>query len=420
MPDKNAKPAHGGWVFYDADCRLCAGTARRMEGLLHSRGFRLAPLQAPWAFERLGRTPEAHLSEMALLTGDGRIFGGAEAVLQISRLFWWARWMNGLARLPLGKTALDNAYHWLAARRNCATGGCRVPPGKKAAHSVIDWILLVFLPLFAGLMTWHLTGWVFMWAVAVAMGLAGKWLTFQDARRQGRATPLPRTLGWFLGWPGLDGRAFFDQATAVARPGRSEWLGAVAKLLLGIALIWAAAPLALARSPVLAAWLAMVGIVFCLHFGAFHLASLAWRRARVNAMPIMRNPVAATSLADFWGSRWNTAFSIPARRLVLVPLARRVGMRAATFAVFLLSGMLHELVISLPARGGWGLPMAYFALQGCGLIIERTAVARGLRLDGWRGRAFTFVVTAVPAWWLFHPFFAQNVILPMLQALGAT
>lgn len=420
MTDKDAKPAQGGWVFYDADCRLCAGTARRMEGLLLSRGFQLAPLQAAWVFERLGRTPEAHLNEMALLTGDGRIFGGADAMLQISRLFWWARWMSGLARLPLGKSALDHGYRWLAARRNCTAGACRVTPNKKATHSVVDWILVVLLPLFSGLMTRHLTGWVFMWAVAVAMGFAGKWLTYQDARRHGRATPLTRTLGWFLAWPGLDGRAFFDQATAVARPDRSEWLAAVAKLLLGVALIWAAAPLALARSSVLAVWLAMAGVVFCLHFGTFHLASLAWRRAGVNALPIMRNPVAATSLADFWGSRWNTAFSIPARRLVLAPLARRIGMGAATFVVFLLSGVLHELVISLPARGGWGLPTAYFALQGCGLIFERTAFARSLRLEGWRGRVFTFVVTAVPAWWLFHPLFVQNIILPMLQALGAT
>jgi hypothetical protein len=29
------------------------------------------------------------------------------------------------------------------------------------------------------------------------------------------------------------------------------------------------------------------------------------------------------------------------------------------------------------------------------------------------------VVTAGPAYWLFHPIFIRNVILPMLHALGA-
>jgi alginate O-acetyltransferase complex protein AlgI len=271
------------------------------------------------------------------------------------------------------------------------------------------------------LAAWHLPPWVFMWSVAVAMGLAGKWLTFRDALRRGCEARWPRIIGWFLAWPGLDGRAFFSAAQPLTNPIRVEWLAAWAKLLLGLALVWTAAPLALPHHPLLAGWLAMIGIVFCLHFGAFHLLSLLWCWAGVNAPPIMRNPIAATSVAEFWGARWNTAFSIPARRLVLMPLARRCGLGTATLLVFLLSGLLHELVISLPARGGWGLPTAYFALQACGLALERSIVGQRLHLaSGWQGKLFTVVVTALPAFWLFHPPFVHQVILPMLQAIGAT
>jgi hypothetical protein len=173
--------------------------------------------------------------------------------------------------------------------------------------------------------------------------------------------------------------------------------------------------------PLVAGWLAMIGIVLCLHFGLFHLLSVAWRSARVNPPPIMRSPLVATSLAKFWGERWNTAFRIPARRLLLNPLARRHGIAVANFAVFLASGVLHELVISVPARAGYGLPTAYFALQGVGVLFERSKLGRRLSLGhGWRGWLYMFAFTAAPAFWLFHPPFIRNVILPMLHAIGAT
>jgi hypothetical protein len=38
----------------------------------------------------------------------------------------------------------------------------------------------------------------------------------------------------------------------------------------------------------------MAGLILLLHFGTFHVLSLAWRRAGVNAQPIMRSPVLAT------------------------------------------------------------------------------------------------------------------------------
>jgi hypothetical protein len=66
------------------------------------------------------------------------------------------------------------------------------------------------------------------------------------------------------------------------------------------------------------------------------------------------------------------------------------------------------------------LPTAYFFIQGLGLIFERTAAGQRLGLGrGWRGWLFATVCTAGPAYWLFHPVFVHNVILPMLHAIGA-
>ena len=102
-------------------------------------------------------------------------------------------------------------------------------------------------------------------------------------------------------------------------------------------------------------------------------------------------------------------------------VASRLNLPAACLAAFLVSGLIHDLVISVPAGGGYGLPTAYFMVQGFAVLFEHSRTGRrmGLR-GGWRGWVCTVIVTAGPAFWLFHPPFVRNVILPMLTAIGAT
>jgi alginate O-acetyltransferase complex protein AlgI len=165
----------------------------------------------------------------------------------------------------------------------------------------------------------------------------------------------------------------------------------------------------------------MLGVVFMLHFGLFHFLSLLWRHNGIKATPLMQNPIAATSLTEFWGRRWNTAFHELAFRFTFRPLRRWTTPAIATLLVFGLSGLIHDAVISFPARGGYGLPTLYFLTQGLGAIIEHTRFGRALELgNGVRGWLFTLAVTVAPLFWLFHPPFIHHVILPMLTAIGAT
>ena len=102
-------------------------------------------------------------------------------------------------------------------------------------------------------------------------------------------------------------------------------------------------------------------------------------------------------------------------------MAPILGRSVAVLGVFTVSGLIHDLVITVPARGGYGLPTAYFVLQGVALLFERSGAGRRLKLGrGLRGRLFALAIVAGPAFWLFPPVFVQRVILPMLHAIGAT
>jgi Membrane bound O-acyl transferase family len=281
---------------------------------------------------------------------------------------------------------------------------------------------LVTLPALILPLRSRMPPWGFMWAMAFALYASCKWLTYWEVRTRSAAIDGRRAIGYLVAWPGMDAASFLGATgTDVAKPAASEWIAAALKTVLGATLTWVVARTALPAYPLAAGWLGMIGLIFVLHFGTFHLLSLGWRSVRVNAMPVMRNPSRSTSLAEFWGRRWNTAFHELAARFTFAPLRRLVGVPGASVLVFLGSGLIHELVISVPAHAGYGLPTAYFVLQGMGIAAERTERGRRLGLGrGVRGWVFTFVVASGPAFWLFHPPFVHTVILPMLAVIGAS
>jgi alginate O-acetyltransferase complex protein AlgI len=181
----------------------------------------------------------------------------------------------------------------------------------------------------------------------------------------------------------------------------------------------AIASLELHGQPLVRAWIGMAGLVFALHFGVFHLLSCLWRSLGVPAVPIMQWPIASTSVSEFWGRRWNLAFRDLAHRFVFRPLATRWGGPAALAAGFLVSGLVHDAVISVPARGGYGLPTLFFLIQAAGVAIERSAVGRRSGLGrGFVGWMFTAMVLLLPAPLLFHPPFVHQVVLSFFDALG--
>jgi predicted DCC family thiol-disulfide oxidoreductase YuxK len=418
------------WVFYDGSCRYCAATARWFEPVLKRRGIRIAPLQAPWVLRRLGIGLDEAMKEMKFLDSTGLVCGGADGIIQLARRFWWGLPLLWISFLPGVMPVLRGGYSRLAAWRSCKRfGRCKVNEHHDSSGRAGGWGPLIVLPLVVAIGGRHWANWIFMWAMALAIFLGCKWLTWVKAGGIAASRSRRLVFGYFFAWPGMDARGFLGSDSLRHRtrtqsqhvePASLPWLACGACLCFGAAMILDGARRAGVTPSLLAGWEGMIGLVLVLHFGVFKVLSLVWERRGVRAEPVMRVPLTSSSLTEFWGERWNTAFNSLVHQFAFIPLARGVGTRGAVIGVFLISGLIHELVISLPARGGYGLPTMYFLAQGIGVALERSRWGRRVGLGrGAIGRLFMIVFVAGPVFWLFHPLFVNRVIVPMLQVIGA-
>jgi hypothetical protein len=287
------------------------------------------------------------------------------------------------------------------------------------ASQWIGWLPISIMPLVVICCRNLLPSWVFMWILSFAIFVGLKWLTWWSARPR-ISHPAWRSTAYLLAWPGMDADAFLDAHQRVPSPTLTNWLWATLETTLGAILLWIVARFLPAGEPLLRGWVGMLGLILFLHFGSFHLIALVWQTFAVKAKPIMSAPLRSTSLAEFWGKRWNLGFRQLSYELIFRPLHRTIGAGAAGWVVFLASGLIHELVISLPARAGYGLPTTYFLLQGAGITVEHTRFGKRFGLGhGVQGWLFMAVFVAGPVFWLFHPWFVLRVILPFMLAIHA-
>jgi predicted DCC family thiol-disulfide oxidoreductase YuxK len=176
-----------GWVLYDADCPFCVRLAQRFARLLASRHFQLLPLQTPWISAKLGLAEARLLSEMRLLLPDGTHCGGADALIEMSRRYWWAWPFGQMARVPGVTELLRWGYRCLARQRHGANGVCGIRNASAGNQHLrfLDFLPLLILPLLALVFRNRLAAWVFMWVMAGALYSGCKWLTFRQATRLG-------------------------------------------------------------------------------------------------------------------------------------------------------------------------------------------------------------------------------------------
>jgi predicted DCC family thiol-disulfide oxidoreductase YuxK len=101
--------------------------------MLAQRGLHAVPLQTGWARGLLGLKEGDALAEMKVISG-GRVYGGADALLQIARAIWWAWPLFILGKAPGMKALLRKTYVRFAANRPCDDGKCEVLERKAREH----------------------------------------------------------------------------------------------------------------------------------------------------------------------------------------------------------------------------------------------------------------------------------------------
>jgi len=313
-----------------------------------------------------------------------------------------------------GEVAFWDSLHPEMENIEAKDPGQRISPWR-------GWGPIILLPVAALIFTPEVwPRWAFMWLLAFVIFAGCKWLTW-------RRTPASdarwwQHVGYLIAWPGLNARAFLsaERLPDKDQPSLREWYVASISLLIGIVLFWVAAGRTSGSHEILSGWTGMIGLILMLHFGSFHLLSCLWRSAGIDAQPLMKRPLASTSLSEFWGRRWNTAFRDLTHRFLFRPLTKWIGPRWAIVVGFVFSGVIHDLVISMPAGGGYGGPTFFFGAQAIGIFVERSRAGRAAGLaHGWCGWLFTMMTLMLPAYGLFHPPFVRNIILPFMHAFGA-
>jgi hypothetical protein len=222
-------------------------------------------------------------------------------------------------------------------------------------------------------------------------------------------------LAYLLLWLGMNPRQFFARKPDNKTDG-SEWFHPIVSAILGAFFLWIVVPALPENEVILKGWMGLAGFALLLHFGSFQLPAKYFQSRGRAVAPVMNAPWRASGLSDFWANRWNTAFNDLVEFCGAAKVARRLGTSAALLLVFLASGLVHDLVLSVPARGGFGWPTLYFLIQAAGILAEKRA-RRFIKARPVIGKAWVYLIVLGPAPLLFHPPFLERVIVPLVAAI---
>lgn len=222
-----------------------------------------------------------------------------------------------------------------------------------------------------------------------------KGLVYAEWAREHRLT-IPRYGVFAFLWFGMDAASFRTRRVGLSWKGDMK-LGLLLMLVgtLGAWLVWA-----MEWRQIFILFLPM-SLGF--HFGALRVLKGALRAAGFPVRTLFPNVLETQGIGDFWSRRWNVGYSQMMQRLVGRPVETLAGANVGVMAIFVASGVLHELAITLPVRSGFGLPTVYFTLHGILTLLEKKW-GRPL------GKIPALLAVILPLGLLFPPAFQSEVI----------
>lgn len=192
-----------------------------------------------------------------------------------------------------------------------------------------------------------------------------KWVVYSEWRRRGgEILTWGRWLCFAALWFGMEPMAWTGKRRSIQWKTDALWGGACC--LTGGALVFLMSSYEVTKLTPL-----FIAMSIGFHFGALRLLTAIWRFQGYPVRALFRNPFLTRGFGDFWGKRWNLAYSQMMARAVKRPIQQRYGAKVALFSVFVISGLLHELAITVPVQAGYGLPTCFFLVQGVLTTLEK-------------------------------------------------
>ena len=113
------------WLLYDAECPFCTAVEKIFEPSLRKRACNIRPLQIKTVMRLLNIKKGDYLPEIKVIGEERKVYGGAKAVVYLSKRIWWARPIWALSYFPPFMAIMDYVYEQIAKRRHCG-GVCEV------------------------------------------------------------------------------------------------------------------------------------------------------------------------------------------------------------------------------------------------------------------------------------------------------
>jgi len=263
-----------------------------------------------------------------------------------------------------------------------------------------------------------------MLVIIIALFGVMKLLVISVPKSEGPRLSCFGTLVFCCVWPGMRPASLLKRT-----PGLQWWRDLVWGLLFAIlGVFWSIGTKFCHQTGLsddLAGLVALPGISMMFHLGALRLLRGFLRLVGYDVEQLFVDPLLAESVSDFWGKRWNVAFS-DMNRLVFVAavktalqedlgVSKAKSTQAGIIAAFVASALLHEFAITLPVLAGYGGPSLYFLVQGFYVILEKQpSVTARLERHPLLGRFVTWAVIALPIPVCFVAQFRTQIALPLV------